>query len=245
MRWAYGVTTVPKRRCDLLPKTLASLCAAGFDSPRLFIDGARNGIEWEKFNLAITLRWPTIRTYGNWILGLAELYIREPEADRYAMFQDDFVTYRNLRSYLEKSPYPDKGYLNLYTFPSNQLLAPAGERERARGNWFQSRNLDSGRDYHGQRQQTGRGAVALVFNRMAVQSLITHQHMVDRPMDVTWGWRKVDGGIVEAMNKAGFREYVHDPSLTQHVGRISTMGSRPHKEAITFRGEDFDATEML
>jgi hypothetical protein len=96
--WAYGVTTVPSRRNDLLPETLCSLCEAGFDAPRLFVDGDNDPKGWEReFGLETTCRYPTIRTHGNWILALSELFIREPHAERYALFQDDLITYRNLR----------------------------------------------------------------------------------------------------------------------------------------------------
>ena len=37
LRWVYGVTTVPERRADLLPRTLVSLDRAGFPSPRIFV----------------------------------------------------------------------------------------------------------------------------------------------------------------------------------------------------------------
>ena len=239
MRWAYGITTVPERRHDLLPRTLSSLASAGFPSPRLFIDGEQSHDEaasYEReFKLPITYRTPRIRTHGNWVLSLYELYIREPNAERYALFQDDLVACKNLRSYLEKSPYPENGYCNLYTFPSNQSLAPA------QGGWFKGRLLDSGPEGW----QTGRGAVALVFSREAVLVLLSSQHIVDRPLDAFRGWRCIDGGVVTAMNKAGWSEYVHDPSLVQHIGMESSMGSRPHKLAESFRGEDFDAALLL
>jgi hypothetical protein len=229
-KWAYGVTTVPARRDDLLPRTLTSLHAAGFDRPRLFVDGCDDPRSWEReFQLEVTARFPRIRTYGNWVLSLAELYIREPNADRYAVFQDDFVTYRNLREYLTLTQYPERGYWNLYTFPSNQKLCPDDGRHVG---WYESNQL-------------GRGAVALVFNREAVTTLLRHQHMVDRPQDSSRGWRAVDGGIVDSMRKAGWKELVHNPSLVQHTGYVSAMGNRPHKLANSFRGEDFDARELL
>jgi hypothetical protein len=37
--WAYGITTVPSRLTTLLPRTITSLAAAGFDKPHLFVDG--------------------------------------------------------------------------------------------------------------------------------------------------------------------------------------------------------------
>ena len=228
IKWAYGVTTCPQRRKDLLPRTLASLSAAGFDKPRLFIDGAAGGTDWTSFGLGCTFRFPTIHTYGNWVLGLAELYVREPAADRYAMFQDDLVTCKNLRRYLDSVQYPEKGYWNLYTFPSNQSLAPGGGKT----GWYHS-------------NQFGRGAVALIFDRQTVLTLLTHQHMVERPMDAHRGWKTVDGGILTALQKAGWVEWVHDPSLVQHTGLASSMGNKPHKLAVSFPGEEWDASEMI
>lgn len=235
MKWAYGLTTVPQRRQDLLVQTLSSLSKAGFPEPRLFIDGVDNATAhhlYGYFNLPMVCRYPTIRAYGNWILGLAELYIREPTADRYAMFQDDFVTYHNLRQYLEVTPYPDHGYLNLYTFISNQSICPKDSSGRNKVGWYLS-------------NQFGRGAVALVFDRPTVLTLLTHQHMVDRPMNAHRGHKSIDGGVVTALTKAGWYEYVHNPSLVQHVGLLSTMGHLPHKKSTSFLGEEFDALRLV
>ena len=237
MQWAYCVTTVPQRKDDLLPRTLRSLAAAGFDKPRLCVD-ANTGIAKSSLldvtrayaeafpELELTVRYPNIRTYGNWVLSLAELYLYNPGADRFLVAQDDFVTYRNLRQYLEKCPYPERGYWNLYTMPSNQTLAPDGT------GWYLS-------------NQFGRGAVALVFNRETVLTLLTHQHMVERPMDAHRGWKAVDGGVVTALAKAGWKEFCHNPSLTQHVGLVSSMGNKPHRLAESFRGEEFNALDLL
>ncbi|MCK9568750.1 hypothetical protein M0R72_07405 [Candidatus Pacearchaeota archaeon] len=226
MEWAYGITTVPTRRDSLLVKTVASLAKAGFECPRLFVDGVENNTGYERFDLEITTRSPSIRTFGNWILGLAELYIRNPIADRYAMFQDDFVTYRNLRQYLEQLPYPERGYCNLYTFPRNQALCKSGV------GWYLS-------------DQLGKGAVALVFSHEAVMTLLCHEHIVKRPQDSQRGWRAIDGGIVTAFKKAGWKEYVHNPSLVQHTGIFSSMGNAKQAQAMSFRGESFDALTLL
>lgn len=235
IKWSYGVTTVPCRKDSLLPMTLSSLRVAGFPEPRLFVDGAtpKQAREYEEqFGLLVTSRNPTIRTYMNWVLALAELYGREPYANFYAVFQDDFVTYSNLRQYLEKCEYPGRGYWNLYTFPVNQAICPKHPNGLEKIGWYPSNQL-------------GRGAVALVFNRETVLTLLTHQHMVERPIDVDRGWKAVDGGVVTALNKAGWQEFVHNPSLVQHQGTISTMRNKPHKQATSFKGTDFDAMNLL
>lgn len=233
LKWTYGITTVPSRRRGLFPATLASLSRAGFTTPRVFVDGCNDALSWEReFSLSVSCRFPTVRTFGNWVLGLWELYLRDPVADRYAMFQDDFITYKNLRTYLERVPYPPNGYCNLYTFPSNQSLAPKTASGGTVDGWYPSNQL-------------GRGAVALVFSNEAVRALLVSLHMVDRPQDAHRGWKAIDGGIVTAFTKMGWKEYVHSPSLTQHVGDVSSMGNRPHLKAVSFRGEDFDAMELL
>lgn len=234
MRWSYGVTTVESRRRSLLPRTLASLKAAGFDRPHLFVDGGRDSAGWEKeFGLTVTLRGgDPVRTAGAWVLSLYELYCREPSADRFAVFQDDLITYRGLREYLTKAPYPTKGYCNLYTFPSNEKLVPTGTDGKPRPGWFRS-------------AQNGRGAVGLVFDREAVVELLASRHMAERPQDAHRGHRSIDGGILESMRKAGWTEYCHWPSLVQHEGEVSSMGNKPHKRSECFRGEEFDVRGLL
>lgn len=226
---------MPQRRTTLLPQTLSSLAAAGFGSPRIFLDNAdhRDAVAYEdKFGLAVTVRSPKIRTHGNWTLALHELYVRQPDAERYAIFQDDLIASRNLRGYLDWCEYPAQGYWNLYTFPVNQKRAPRNERGGTLEGWYRS-------------DQTGQGAVALVFSREAVLLLLTSRHLAERPMDPDRGWRAVDGGIVSSFRKVGWSEHVHSPSLVQHVGDRSTMGNRRHEQAVSFKGEDFDALELI
>jgi len=97
IKWSYGVTTVKQRLDDgTLERTLKSLALAGFDCPRLFLDGIKDVSPFEKFGLEMTSRYPNVRRFGNWVLSMWELYLREPTATHYAIFQDDFVTYKGL-----------------------------------------------------------------------------------------------------------------------------------------------------
>jgi len=244
--WAYGVTTTASRLDNLLIRTLESLSKAGFDEPRLFIDGfekvpykgilddlVANGKSLSEY--PHTIRNPTIKVFGNWILGLWELYVRFPVCDFYAMFQDDFVTYPNLRGYLSKCPYPssgkDRGYWNLLTFPKNQELSEGRE------GWYPS-------------NQKGLGAVALVFNRDCVVDLLSsYKAIVERPMTPgKRSWSNIDGGIVTALKDKGWMEYVHNPSLVSHIGNNSTIrgnsGPTSHPTSTSFRGEDYDALQL-
>lgn len=222
--WSYGVTTVPERFSDLLPKTLNSLAAAGFDSPRLFVDGISDiPLQYRELRgYEATLHYPKLRTFGNWVTALWELYIRNPTAQRYAIFQDDLITYKNLRQYLDSCDYPKHGYWNLYTFPENQ--------KPYRG-WYLANQL-------------GFGAVGLVLNNEATRTLLGSQYMVDRPLCPKRGHCAIDGGIVSAFAKAGWQEWVHNPSLLQHTGDTSSMGNGYQPKAENFMGEQFDALEL-
>lgn len=230
MKWAYGITTVPQRRTNLFARALVSLKAAGFDEPRLFIDGCNDKSLYSHLGLDMTLRWPTLRTHGNWVLGLYELYIREPNADRYAIFQDDIVACLGLRDYLDAATSIPMAYYNLYTMPPPYQAPPP----EAQG-WYPS-------------NQKGMGALGLVFTQIGVRHLLKSEHLVERVQDSQCGYRKIDGGVVSAMTKAGYQEYVHYPSLLQHTGMCnSSMGPRQAQYPIstTFAGEGTNIMEVL
>jgi hypothetical protein len=220
MKWACGVTSCVKRKDNLLQQTLAAIKGAGFPDPVVSIDG-------EDHN-------PPLYTVGNWFVTFAELWFRNPNADRFAMFQDDFVTYRNLRDYLEAIPYPHLGYCNLYTFPDNQKLCDTQGGRRV--GWHESNQL-------------GFGAVALVFSNEAARKLLSAESMWAKPQRTDDRARTaLDGGIVTAYQKIGWKEYVHNPTLVQHVGvetAITGIGHSPQPQAMGFRGEGFDALSLL
>lgn len=221
MKWSYGVTTVSERIETTLPKTLLSLAHAGFSDPHIFIDNAR--VPPESLDAySCTCHCPPLRAFGNWVTSAWSLYVYSPAADYFAIFQDDLITYANLRDYLERCKYPKTGYWNLYTFPSN---------EHGSG-WHLS-------------NQRGLGAVALVFSNEALRTLLFQKHLVERVLNEKRGHLAIDGGIVEAFKKVGWREWVHSPSLVQHIGDTSAIGNNPHPKAVSFRGEEFDARSLV
>lgn len=227
LKWAYGITTVPDRRGNTFDRSLRSLAGAGFDQPHLFVDGDRDGQSWrDEYHCPVTNRSPRLGAYGNWILALGELFIRAPKSDRFAIFQDDLVCVRGLRAYLDGIQFPDKGYLNLYTFPQNQVMA-------------------LGREGFYPSNQEGKGAVALVFDCTGVQKLLANNHMVQRVYDPVRGTKYIDGAVVETMRTTGWTEYVHSPSLVQHTGHVSTLQNPKHPVAPSFPGVEFDATVLL
>lgn len=238
--WEYGVTTVLERKNTYLPITLLSLAKAGFDNPRLFVDGARDGFD----HLAqhVTYHYPKTDLVTNWTLALWELYARNPIADRYAIFQDDVLFVRNLRGYLDSCQWPDQGYLNLTTFKLNERSI----HEFPQTGW---REAPVVRCAEGAdpvlRQQGGYGALALVFDRNAVWELLQARSFVAKRAAPHWPDRNLDGCVVTALNIAGYREYIHNPSLTTHIGLLSARGDSEHAEPRTWPGEEFDALSLV
>jgi hypothetical protein len=230
MKWACGVTTVPERATTTLPRTLTSLAAAGFDSPRLFADGPWYSHMYGTLVSGTSFRGTGVGAYGNWTLGLTELFLREPKADRYAMFEDDVLLCRNVRQHLERCEYPKAGYWNLYTVPDN---------------------IDPTRDGWQPSAQRGRGALALVFDGEAVKFLLCSMRAVNHAESSRRGYYLTDGAVLESMRKVGHKEWVHWPSLVQHVGAETTIRDRlaptraEHMTAPSFPGEDKDAMEFL
>lgn len=238
MKWAIGLTTIPERRDTTLLTTLLSLREAGFSTPHLFVDGDSDGDSWRtQFGLEVSTRYPRMLAYGNWILGMWELLIRNPVSDMYVMFQDDLIAYKNLRQYLERVKYPAAGgYLNLYTCKDNQSLVPTNnEGQYVDGFWPSN--------------QSGFGALALVFNREAIVQLITSQIAVIKTIASIKPKSSIDGNVVECLSQRhqgpkGWKEYIHSPSLVQHIGEESSLGHYPDT-APCFLGVSFDALSFI
>ena len=230
--WAYGVTTVPERKDVLLPQTLHSLCDAGFGDPHLFVDGCNDPSEYTEFGCMVSCRpKPAMSIVGNWVLGMWELYVRNPLAHRYAMFQDDIQAVGNLREYLEACPYPEPGYLNLMTHETNK------KHTRNKPGWCLA-------------LQKGLGATGLVFDRDTLCAILRSDVLVWKPQAAknVIAKKKIDGGIAEATNRLGYKEYVHNPSLLQHWGINSSVGnhgSRYLPPIESFPGQETDAMDFL
>lgn len=228
--WAYGITATKERWLDLFPRTRASLHDGGFDQPRVFLDGSGTPLVGVHVS-DLTTRWPKVGAWGNFWLSLSELWVRNPLASRFALFQDDLVCGKNLRQYLERCPMPLQSYLNLFTAPENHAAAPAQ-------GWFPAKHR-------------GKGALALVFDRWGLHHLLTSPYAFQRPTATDpapngqpRGTQNIDGAVAEALHLCGITETVHCPSLVQHTGDVSTLGHRQHPPAPHFLGTEFDCLRL-
>lgn len=175
-----------------------------------------------KGRIPITVR-EHIGHLGNWMLALLELYVSNPLADKYALFEDDLICCSHLREYLDHCEYPERGYWNLITQPTNMQVQDGPEM-----GWHPSR-------------QYGRGAVGLVFSQKIVQELLTSGDFIRRPLHSKRG---ADGMVMDALKKKGIKEYIHYPGLIQHQESVSTLGHKYGAVGV-FRGEDYDPRTLL
>ena len=219
--WQYGVTTVPSRLGVHLPDTLRSLAAAGFDAPILFVDGFDGTEAYDALGCQVVYRRkPAIGAFGNWVLALWELYLRRRDATWFVIFQDDIRACAGLRDYLTHCSYPDKNaYYNLITYPQNEQLVPDGLQH----GWFKS-------------NQNGLGAQGLMFSAEAVSTILSQDRLTRRPREAARWMAGIDGVACRAMRDgAKWTEYVHWPSLLDHVGvdgdtSIPRQQKMPHRK---------------
>ena len=207
-RWSVGVTTAP-RRVATLSRTLASVAAAGWSEARLFAEPGSE-LPDDALRLACSQRDVPLGAFPNWVLGLAELVLREPESDAYLMLQDDVLLTANVRGYLERTLWPRRevGLVSLYT-PSHYSAGKTygyHEQPCAWDSW---------------------GALAYVFPNPAARALLADPLLVDhRRHGPAGGLRNIDSVVGLWRQRRRLPYIVHVPSLAQHIGETSTLWPR-------------------
>ena len=232
-RWAVGVTTAPRRKATL-GTTLDSLAAAGWDDPMVFAE-PKTRISNAHRHLRIVRRQQKLGAWPNFLLGLNELVLSQPDADAYLMVQDDTLFVKNTRQYLERTLWPNThtGVVSLHT-PSHHVP----EDETVRG--FFPRTVGWG----------AWGAMAFIFPNASARAMLRHPAVVNhRSRGCNKGTCNVDSVVGHWCNIDGFEFYLHCPSLTQHIGLTTTLWSHDSLEgrrsASDFPGDEFDARELL
>ncbi|MBW3596230.1 MAG: PKD domain-containing protein [Planctomycetes bacterium] len=217
--WAIGVTAAP-RDPQTLPRTLASLEAAGFPRPRVFADGdleAPAGYE-------ATRRSPAVGGWPNFWLAATELVARQPGADAYLLVQDDVIFSAGVFDYVSRFDVPDDcGVLSLF--------CPACHNRDL--GWFAI--------------PVGYGmasAQALAFPRERMYEFLAHpwtvNHRRNAPKSEHFrgdGLHHIDGVVGEWCRLTRRRCYCHSPSLSQHVGRDSVFFDPGAADTHTFYWE--------
>ena len=213
--WAVGVTTAPRRQ-PTLARCLASLAAAGWTDPHLFIDGDVD-VPPPLDRLDATRRTPAVGAWGNTQLALSELLIRRPDANALLVVQDDAL-FPNapLREYLGGviaslwGSGGDDPAISLYCCGDDQT-------ENAGWSPYEDR--------------WKYGAVAIVYSRAAAADLLASPEAAEH---VDGGHKAgVDTVIGRWLEASGRTIWRSTPSLVEHVGETSTIW--PTSRAVGLR----------
>lgn len=203
--WAVGVTTAA-RDVETLPQCLDTLAHAGWEKPRIFVDGDVD-IPSSFAGLPATFRHPGIGAWPSYYLAVAELLMREPAADAYLLVQDDvaFLEYSGLRNYLESVLWPrrKRGIASLY--------CPQPYTKSKRG-WFRFRGV------------WACGAQAFLFSRDAAQRFVGDTYTVlHRWSGAKHGTAGISCAIGQWASRRRVPLYYPTPSLAQHIGHVSAI----------------------
>ena len=201
-RWAVGITTAPRRR-PTLEACLDGVVRAGWEAPRLFLDGTSR-VPPRYAHLPMTWREDGVGAWPSWYLALAELVLQQPDADAYLMLQDDVVLHdrESLRGYLERVLWPGDrpGLVSLfYTGPDT---TPGWHRDEAWHWGAQGFVLSPAL------------ARALLADPGAMQALLNSSadHHIPIP-SVLYAWAR----------RHRIDTWYATPSLSQHIGNASAI----------------------
>ena len=204
-RWAMAILTAPRAE-PKIEQTLESLHNAGFEDVQIFAEPGA----WipERFrNLAVTKRPQRFGNFLNFYSCLSTLMSQHPDADAYAVFQDDIKLASGLRQWCEEQMWPlNNGIVSLFT-PRLHANSKTGWKVVSPG------------------FQRVCGAQALVFRKDLLQNFLAdarviHSLRLRHHFDdaVLGGW----------LSRERLGIAYHTPSPVQHVGRISSLFGQGH-----------------
>ncbi len=220
--WAVAVTTAPRKQATL-DRCMTSLTTAGWKTPRIVIDGdVTLSDAWS--HLPTTRRIPQIGAWPSYYLTLVELMMRQPTADAYMIVQDDVVFFEHpsLKNYLESVLWPDRreGIISLFC-----------SRAYAQQSF----------GWHRIDQPLVWGGQALIFSKETAIHLVSDLQIVrHRFSEGDLGLTNIDGLIGKWAFETETPVYVSSPSLSQHIGHVSSLWKSPkafvNRSAETFAG---------
>ncbi|MEM8735680.1 MAG: hypothetical protein AAGG44_15705, partial [Planctomycetota bacterium] len=213
--WAVGITTSPRRLPTLEP-CVRSVVQAGWTEPVLFIDGDVD-LPDSLSSLESSRRPSALGAFPNYVLSLAELYMRDPLADAYLIIQDDALCIPSpaTRQYIERVLWPFSG-------PCMASLYCSKKYNQTDAGW------------HLFPESWVWGAVAFVYSNEAVKQILAEpalwKHRAQPGCD---GLSKIDVVIGQIAQAKEIPLIFPSPSLIQHIGTVSTIWD--HARAVNAR----------
>jgi glycosyltransferase involved in cell wall biosynthesis len=200
LRWQVGMLTAP-RDAPTIHQTLASLHAAGFTQVHIFAEPG-SWIPRMASDLRVVLHERRLGNLTNFYNALVTLLEQAPDADTFAIFQDDVHVAEGTRAWCESEFWPQgAGLVSLFT-PRPHIQPETG--------------------WHLLLPGTNRicGAQAMVFRRDVLRSFLADP-LVVRSLHVG---RSYDDAIVGGWAaRQRLSIAYHTPSLVRHTGAVSSL----------------------
>ncbi len=199
--WAVGVLTAPRKR-PTLEATLFDLKRAGFADVQLFAEpGADIPAGFQ--HLPVTRQGRALGVFGNTVTALSALYLSQPQAEAFALFQDDISVAEGLRAWCNRELWPSgQGLVSLFTMKEQSGTA-TGWQVAQRGMF---------RTF---------GALGFIFRRDVLLAFLSDHRVWLHRQSRRHG---SDAAIGEWATRTGHGIAYHTPSLLQHRGETSAAG---------------------
>lgn len=201
--WAVGVTTSPRRQ-PTLEICLDSVVRAGWEKPRVFMDGT--GPLPERYNqLLLTWREASVGALPAWFTTLQELLFQQPTADAYLLLQDDVVLFdrQPLREYLEEVLWPGRDVGLVTLFYTGLNLRPGWQAMHDAWSW---------------------GAQAFIFSPEVAWRLVTDDVFARAAFIAAKDHHlPIPEKLLEWIVRTQTAVWYPVPSLAQHIGNTSTI----------------------
>ena len=215
--WSVGVITAP-RLAPTLDACLDSFIRAGWERPRLFVDTATT-IATRHAHLPLTVREPRIGAFPNYYLALAELVMRDPEADAYLLAEDDvlFSDREDLHAYLQDVLWPSDpiGAVSLYCSSAYTKTDPGWHKFDGEWVW---------------------GALAFIFSPESARRFLGDPLIFAHRTSSDEGLADTDALIGTWSHQRDLPLFFPTPSLVQHIGDTSSLW--PASRAFGIRRAD-------
>ena len=223
--WAVGVTTAPRKQ-STLPGCVDCLIEAGWETPRIFVDGEVD-LGSLPAHLEVTRRDPQIGAWPSWYLALTELLMRHPGAEAFMIVQDDVVLFRHpkLRAYIEAFLWPEEGPCVVSLFCSRAYATEEAGWSR----------LDENLVWGGQ---------ALLFSREACLGLLSDPWVLRHRLTKS-GFAGIDSVVGRWAARHDVPVYVSTPSLAQHIGQVSAIWPSTTQAYINRRASRFAGSSSV
>jgi hypothetical protein len=175
-------------------------------------------------DLPFTFHEAQLGAWPSYYLAMAELLMRNPEADAFMLVQDDVLFYDrvNLREHLERILWPADPIAAVSLFCSKAYTQPQAGWHAFPGEWVW-------------------GALAFIFSGDAVKRFLTDPLVLEHRSSPVEGLVHIDMAIGRWAHRNQLPIYYPTPSLVQHIGHESSLW--PQARAVGYRRADRFAGE--